>query len=496
MLVCAERLRRGGVLLALGGVVALATPGAALAAPVDPSATSLDAAIAQCPTVKYYTVPDGSVGLFQVAAEQLDESLRAQEIYELNEGRQQPDGGALGAERTLAAGWKLILPDDASGPGVTEGTDPLCVAEAEREAAAAAAAAAQSPSPSPSVSPSPSASPSAQPSPSVSASPAAAQADDEGSGLDPKLLAAGAGVLVLLTVLALWWRPIFRTLWWPFKKLGSLNWPRPRLPEFLRVRIARKRRAEVTDLMLQDKGARVRAGTAVIEVQSAPAAVPARPLAVLAGRGDDLRLVVPADCTPPAGAWRAGTGEEATLWQRAAGRSSSAVSFATASQVIVRPAQAMLVALGMEEDRQVFVDFSRASGPVAIAGHRATAAEAVTVIAQGLRGIGCTVTWATPDRPLDRLLPERPEVSEGVRRVTSNAMWGPDAPSELREVIAVARPLTPAERDALADAPPGTLVVVTGESVYAHWQWRVDETGVLDTGAIGPRPLLRLPDPQ
>ncbi|GAA3730322.1 hypothetical protein GCM10022402_08770 [Salinactinospora qingdaonensis] len=468
-----------GAVLAVSGAPMLAVAGITSAAQAE--SLSLEDAIALCPTVKVYTVEEGSSGLFEISARYLGDSLRAQEIYQLNQGKEQADGASLGTDRQLRAGWKLILPDDANGAGVTEAKDPYCVVRARN------AAAESGPSPSSSVSPS------SSPSPSASASAAAGTDHGEESPLDPRLLGAGAGALVVLTILALWWRPIFKALWWPFKRLAAVNWPRPRLPDVARAWLARRSRREATEVMRADKGARTRAGVAIIELTSAPAAVPARPMAALVD-GEDIRVIVPGDATLPVASWRA---EEDTVWRRVPQRSAttSAAPFATMSQVLIRPAQAMLVGLGTADGAQVFVDFSRLAGPLAIGGYRPIAREAVRVIAQAFRAQhGREVTVLEQGQSLEPLLPERAETEAGWGHVATDALWGPAEPTEGRRVIAVPRPLTVHEEDALADTPPGVVVVVVGESSYAHWQWRVTERGVLDTGPLGLSVLLRLPE--
>ncbi|MBO4161827.1 S8 family serine peptidase [Micromonospora antibiotica] len=87
--------------------------------------------------VKYYPVGAGSestgsegavTNLTGVAARFLADPDRADEIYRLNEGRRQPDGGRLTAVgQQLVAGWLLVLPWDAFGDEVRYGllpTDP------------------------------------------------------------------------------------------------------------------------------------------------------------------------------------------------------------------------------------------------------------------------------------------------------------------------------------------------------------------------------------
>ena len=51
--------------------------------------------------------------LWRIAETTLGDPLRWREIYDLNAGRDQPDGGRLTEASILAIGWRLVLPDDA-----------------------------------------------------------------------------------------------------------------------------------------------------------------------------------------------------------------------------------------------------------------------------------------------------------------------------------------------------------------------------------------------
>jgi Bacterial transcriptional activator domain/LysM domain len=68
---------------------------------------------------KVYVVqpPDGSYhdNLWDIAERHLDNGRRWQEIFDLNKGRLQPDGGELVLGRLIQPGWVLIMPGDAKG---------------------------------------------------------------------------------------------------------------------------------------------------------------------------------------------------------------------------------------------------------------------------------------------------------------------------------------------------------------------------------------------
>ncbi len=78
--------------------------------------------------VKYYTVTSSHNGakenLSEIAERFLGDSARSFELFNLNSGRKQPDGGALVDPARLNPGWLLILPWDAVGGGVQYGILP------------------------------------------------------------------------------------------------------------------------------------------------------------------------------------------------------------------------------------------------------------------------------------------------------------------------------------------------------------------------------------
>lgn len=61
--------------------------------------------------------PDGHYhdNLWDIAERHLGDGRRWKEVFDLNQGRQQPDGGELVLGRLIQPGWVLIMPDDARG---------------------------------------------------------------------------------------------------------------------------------------------------------------------------------------------------------------------------------------------------------------------------------------------------------------------------------------------------------------------------------------------
>ncbi|TQJ47344.1 hypothetical protein [Streptomyces sp. SLBN-115] len=94
------------IVLALAAALASAVTGRAAAADGD--------------TVKVFVVQTaGGDTLESIAARTLGSSSRAEEIFDLNRGLAQPDGGALTTQGdALRTGWILRLPEDAAGPDV------------------------------------------------------------------------------------------------------------------------------------------------------------------------------------------------------------------------------------------------------------------------------------------------------------------------------------------------------------------------------------------
>jgi hypothetical protein len=94
------------------------------------------AVTARTPTpapVKYFVVParaNGPATLFEIAAQTLGDGSRFMQIFRLNKGRLQPNGGRLENPRIIEPGWVLELPSEARGPGVHFGPLPQPTASA------------------------------------------------------------------------------------------------------------------------------------------------------------------------------------------------------------------------------------------------------------------------------------------------------------------------------------------------------------------------------
>jgi hypothetical protein len=108
-------------------IASWAGPPASASAGTEPRATSPASA-----PVKFYIVPPPENGhaesLFTIAARTLGDGSQFMEIFNLNKGRLQPNGGRLTKPQLIEPGWILQLPADAAGPGVHFGPPPVVTA--------------------------------------------------------------------------------------------------------------------------------------------------------------------------------------------------------------------------------------------------------------------------------------------------------------------------------------------------------------------------------
>lgn len=451
-------------------------------APAGPVAADTANPYEICPEVHYYVVPEGSPGLSAIADLTLGDAERAEEIHELNTGRTQADGGALGEDRQVLAGWRLVLPFDSGGENVYKDRDPLCVVAVEN----ALALGQEPPSPPPPP-------PAYTPPPEDEASPTAQGEvvdldEDDGPTIDPRILAGGATALVLLTLLVLFWEPVVRGLTWPFRTARKAREARAPRRRPTRPGVAAKRRRAATEAVAADPDAPRRAATAHAELLASPADVPARPVALLTSEAG-VSAVVPAGATPPMSSWRV---VDTTTWRYGSGRSAAPVRFATSTMTAVRePVRGVLVCLGQEGggDALVHLDLTRTRGLLAVGGDAEVAADTVRVIGDGLHAAGVRVRALRPDRPLHTLISDTiPVVS------APDPIQGTVPEPGPFEAIVVPRPLSAADEHVLVDLPPDLLVVAMGESRAARRQWWARDDGTVDTGALGLDVVVRHPE--
>ncbi|MEU8526661.1 hypothetical protein AB0C77_13875 [Streptomyces sp. NPDC048629] len=129
----AARPAAGAVAVMTAGLL-LGSGAPAAAVPDSPPTAPFAWAAAPSPKadstkVKYYIVTKQADGqpefLFSIAEKTLGDGNRFNEIFELNKGRVQRDGGVLRTPTSIAPGWVLQLPPDAKGTGVQEGIIPV-----------------------------------------------------------------------------------------------------------------------------------------------------------------------------------------------------------------------------------------------------------------------------------------------------------------------------------------------------------------------------------
>ncbi|MFG1605281.1 S8 family serine peptidase [Actinoplanes sp. NPDC049265] len=112
-------IRRSAARVVLGAAAAIVMAGLS---------TPAWAAKADQEYVKYYTVTSKYQGkpenLTEISARLLGDGKRSTELFNLNTGRKQPDGGLLTDPASLRPGWMLVLPWDANGSTVQYGVLP------------------------------------------------------------------------------------------------------------------------------------------------------------------------------------------------------------------------------------------------------------------------------------------------------------------------------------------------------------------------------------
>ncbi|MGW0435147.1 hypothetical protein ACWDV4_21735 [Micromonospora sp. NPDC003197] len=399
-------------------------------------------------TVKYYTVSDSPGGetLASVAGRILGDESRADELYQLNAGRTQPDGGTLTEPTRLRVGWHLILPWDAVGDGVQYGRLPTGKGTP----------------------------PPTTPLPSVDPAAARTAAAAQGDGKLPILWIALAIVLALLLVAAvgIWW-------WRGSGSSGGQGRPRrpgrnatPGGPELLGTTVA-----ATIDQTLRTLGTECAAtGQAVPRIQGISVD---DELVTLRLSSADEQTVAPWTADRSGRTWHAPLGalrDRPTRWD------------------IDVPCP-RLVTLGTWDGHEELVELGAASGLISVGGDRTAAQELVLAWANQLvvspwseevqvvvSGLGEVVVDADMD---DRI------VSVGS---TSEALAEIDGQGQLADwfgpgVLILAS--APTEQEAarvaaLVSRPQNPWAVVAlGESPHDQWRFTVDEQRRVETGALG-----------
>ncbi|RHA43825.1 hypothetical protein [Cellulomonas rhizosphaerae] len=395
--------------------------------------------------------------LWDIAERHLGEGRRYHDIFELNKGRDQPDGQELTLARLIQPGWLLVMPEDATDVERVTVTE-----EAPIEAPATPAPA-----------------PVEQQAPPAEAPAEAAPAAETGSVTDAQSL-VGSGLLaagLLAAVVAL--RRRRRT-------------PQPG-PDATEMEVALRVGADPARARRLDTSLRHLAGLRAAAGQELPA--------VYAASIDDTALTLflaPADVHAPE-PWTAS--DDGRQWHLAADAPVSV------PRGIAAPYPG-LVSLGRSpEEADVLVDLEAAQGPISIVGDETVAREVATAIAAEL----VTNAWSDGLRVTGVDLPETlAEVGgERYRAVADAADALPELVARQRDVLGTSvlagrlRPgagITPeylvagsapsaatAERVAevatgAGRAPWGAVVV--GDVPGARWRIEVDADGAASIGLL------------
>ncbi|MER5768553.1 hypothetical protein [Streptomyces sp. NPDC001985] len=431
--------------------------------------------------VKFYVVkgPGENGGkedaLFDIASRTLGDGNRFQEILVLNTGRALPSGDLFVSAEQIgaAAGFALLLPNDAQGAEVRSGTLPGQAGGPASPPAATATAA-------PAVAPVPAA---------RSSNPFATVGDRVPL---PALFGGIAGVAVL-TVAIIARRPLARGLraaWAGVARAGRVL--RPRLPRGIALALLRRRRGALAQRLAADtrtpvmvrQAVRELAGTRVYTVQAESAKL----LASVSGGADGV----------PEG-W---TAVGPARWERR-GLPAEIEAGGSGDTALTLPHLAR-VGIG-ERGAQVMVDLGRISGALSVRGDLRVAQDTVAALVHGLLELPRQSTVVVAIDPGAEVLPGL----HGVVRVPSVTEVRGRAPAEVFEaagelglglirgagrtapvtgfLVALHRPTGEEARALSKLATPeggGWTVLTVGDVPGAHWRWYAQPEGVVDLGVL------------
>ncbi|MFC3503337.1 hypothetical protein ACFOOK_20500 [Micromonospora krabiensis] len=410
------------------------------------------------PTVPYWVVPgepgsESDLTLPGVADRVLGDSRRWPEIFELNQGRGQPDGGTLtDPAQPIRAGWVFVLPEGATSGEIRIGTPPSARPNEGQQ---------------------PAAPPVDRPRPGtpVAVPPASPADGGEILGLRPvtaTLLGVGA---VLLAVVV----PVVVLLVRRRRTTGSV---RPTLAPAPGSR-------QVLDRALR---------------QLAAQAAQAQVYAALIGPDRVSLRLAPAlpDAPPP---WRAR--QQGAIWE--------APSWQIDERADGGDRLPLLATVGTVGGELAVVNLGRAPGIVAITGDPEAALRVARAFLDeiGWRAAPTPLTVSVVGPPPPPWpAPEHVRVAVDSRAIPAPSGAGSGhRPEVLHDhLVLVTTAIPPAELErlgALAAVSASTAaVLVVGDAPNAAWRFEVDADGTLDVGVLGldldrPRPRGRLvPNPR
>lgn len=391
----------------------------------------------------WYKVQDKFGGepefLHAIAQRFLGDGGRYAEIFELNKGRKQVDGGTLTTPDKLTSGWVLLLPDDARGVTVSGGPLP----------ADAAAAASTAPT-----------------------APAQAASPPAGDGF-PVLLVVliVLGVLLVAGVVAA--LVLFRR--------------RARTPATKKAAVAPPSRSFDTAASWT-----VDRALGVLVAGAGAAGRPVPPIYGVSLEEQHMSLRLAAPDTDPVAPWE--PAENGRVW-RASLRELQALPAATTGSPTPR-----LVTLGTAGGTRELIDLGQATGVVSLTGDTTAARALVAAWAEELTGspwsTGVRVVTGdlrpalTGDDRLDSFGSVRDAIAaaEGDQPAEEQALHGTSGGAAPGVLILGS---VPGGRDlervqALLTAPAATWVaVVLGQTRHDRWRFTVAADGLLEAGALG-----------
>jgi hypothetical protein len=440
----------------LAAVVALLLAASPARAAPDPSPTA----------VKYYVVSPSIDGqpeyLYEIAVKTLGNGNRYLEIFDLNQGRTQPDGGTLTDPLRLQPGWILLLPRDAKGSGVRFGILPT-------------------PSPRPSVSPS-----SPAPSPSTAESHAPAPA------VSNQTLIQGVGlvlaVLLLMLAMTLLRPRARRAAPAPFSPpVTTILPPDPRpVPaaaptELAPTELAPAESSPTESGPAQSRPAQSRPAQSG-PAQSGPAqSGPAQNRPTESGPAGFPELTAPAGF-PELVATVDSAGDVLRVSLLGARTGGPGPAFGWCAPGQAPPTIGVPVLLGSRDGHRLFADLSRTPDVLAVSGPPDAARRLAARLAAQLLDAGLAV-----DVVGAALGPRAPR---GVQQLTG-LLTRPPAPGGPRRVIvseAQDADARRAVRGLLADGGGDVLSIVVGEAARARWSVRVAvDTPADKSGSRRPR---------
>ncbi|MDC7120333.1 hypothetical protein OMK64_02155 [Cellulomonas fimi] len=283
-------------------------------------------------------VPDGRYhdNLWDIAERTLGDGRRYSEVFELNKGRDQPDGHELTLERLIYPNWLLVMPEDATGvERVTAVVTPV-------------AAAPEAPAP---VAPVP------EEAPPADATQAAPVADAVHESSSSTALLVGGGLLAVGLLAAL-------------DRLRRRNRTGEPSDDAVELEVALRVGADPRRALLLDRGLRQLAAARRATGRPLPGVV----AAVVSDDALELRLSPSAPDAPAP--WQAAA--DGSTWRLAA----DDVDAAHAGGPAPFPG---LVSLGRDaHGRDVLLDLESAQGPVCVVGDPSVAREVATALAAEL----------------------------------------------------------------------------------------------------------------